>query len=100
MSLPRFELNRHEYIHFVEASMHSRFGPRNKQDGFFEKWGFGFVILPVLLAIAMIALSVFEPKNSNWIADSVQAEFGGKSVKPAPTPETKPPTQTRTVDAK
>ena len=83
--------------------MHSRFGSsRNKEDSFFEKWGFGFVILPVLLAIAMIALSVFEPKNSNWIADSVQAEFGGKSANPAnaPTPEIKPPTQTRTVNAK
>jgi hypothetical protein len=92
-----------EYIRFVEASMHSRFGrSRSKKDGFFEKWGFGFVILPVLLAIAMIALSVFEPKNSNWIAESVQAEFGGKSANPAgaSTPEIKPATQTRTVSAK
>jgi hypothetical protein len=83
--------------------MHSRFGrSRSKIDGFFEQWGFGFVILPVLLAIAMVVLSVFQPKNSNWVAESVQAELGEKSATPtnAPTQETEPSTQTRTVSAK
>ena len=68
--------------------MHSRFDrSRKKEDGFFEKWGFGFVVLPVLLAVAMIAFSVVQPKT-NWIADIVQAEFPGNSASPgkAPTP--------------
>jgi len=83
--------------------MHSRFDRlRRREDGFLEKWGFGFVILPVLLAIAMFALSVIHPTNSNWIAESVQAEFAGKSATPADAPaqNTKPATQTRTVSAK
>jgi hypothetical protein len=86
-----------EYIRFVEATMHSRFDrSRSKADSFLEKWGFGFVVLPVLLAIAMIVLSVFQPKNTNWVAESVQAEFGGKSANlaNAPTEAVKPETQT------
>jgi hypothetical protein len=83
--------------------MHSRFDrSRKKEEGFFEKWGFGFVVLPVLLAIAMIILSVIQPINSNWIAESVQAELAGKSPASADAPaqNTKPATQTRTVSAK
>jgi hypothetical protein len=91
------------YIRLVEASMHSRFDrSRKKEDGFFDKWGFGFVVLPVLLAIAMIVLSVIQPINSNWIAESVQAELAGKSPisADAPTQSQKSATQTRTVSAK
>ena len=67
--------------------MHSGFRSRRKESGFFEKWGFGFVILPVLLAVTMVFFWVFQPK-SNLIADIVQAEFPGKSASPgeAPTP--------------
>ena len=53
-----------------EASMHSRFD-------FLEKWGFGFLLLPVLLAVTMFVLWAVEPKTS-LIADIVQAEFPGK----------------------
>jgi hypothetical protein len=83
--------------------MHSRFDrSRKKERGFFDKWGFGFVVLPVLLAIAMIVLSVIQPINSNWIAESVQAELAGKSPisADAPTQSQKPATQTRTLNAK
>ena len=55
-----------------EASMHSRFRSRRKEDGFFEKWGFGFVVLPVLLAVTMVVLWVVQPKTNNLIADIVQ----------------------------
>ena len=83
--------------------MHSRFerSPK-KENGFFEKWGYGVVVLPVLLAIAMIVLSMIQPVNSNWIAESVQAELAGKSATPAdaPTQKTGPATGTRTVSAK
>jgi hypothetical protein len=83
--------------------MHSRFSrSRSKIDDFFDKWGFGFVVLPVLLAVAMIALSVFQPKSSNWVADSVQAEFGEKfsNATDAPAPATKPSGQTQTAGVK
>jgi hypothetical protein len=62
--------------------MHSGFRSRRKESGFFEKWGFGFVILPVLLAVTMLVLWVFQPKTNNLIADIVQAEFPGKSASP------------------
>ena len=70
--------------------MHSR--SRRKENSFFEKWGFGFLVLPVLLAVAMVVLSVFQPKTNNLIADIVQAEFPGKSASPgeAPTQIAKP----------
>jgi hypothetical protein len=85
-----------------EASMHSRFDrSRRKEDGFFEKWGFGFVILAVLLAIAMVVFSIVQPKT-NWIADIVQAELPGNNASPgkAPTQIAKPETATRTVTTK
>jgi hypothetical protein len=66
--------------------MHSPFdGSRGKEDGFFEKWGFGFLVLPVLLAVAMVVLTIVQPKT-NWIADIVQAEFPGNSASPGEAP--------------
>ena len=79
--------------------MHSRFRSRRKEDGFFEKWGFGFVVLPVLLAVTMVVLWVVQPKTTNLIADIVQAEFPVKSASPA-TQIAKPETGMRTVTAK
>jgi hypothetical protein len=83
--------------------MHSRFSrSRSKIDDFFDKWGFGFVVLPVLLAVAMIAMSVLQPKSSNWVADSVQAELGEKIANPtdAPSQAIKPSGQTQTAGVK
>jgi hypothetical protein len=48
-------------------------------DSFFEKWGFGFVVLPVLLAVTMVVLSLVQPKSNNLIADIVQ-EMGMRTV--------------------
>ena len=63
-----------------EASMHSRLNrSRRKVDSFFEKWGFGFVVLPVLLAVTMVVLSLVQPKSNNLIADIVQ-EMGMRTV--------------------
>ena len=62
-----------------EASMHSGFRSRRKEGGFFERWGFGFVVLPVLLAVTMVVLWVFQPKTNNLIADIVH-EMGMRTV--------------------
>ena len=66
--------------------MHSPFdGSRGKEDGFFEKWGYGFLVLPVLLAVAMVFFTVVQPKT-NWIADIVHAEFPRNSASPGGAP--------------
>jgi len=65
MDTPHLELYRHRYSRFVEASMHSPFGgSRGKEDGFFDKWGFGILVLPVLLAVAMVVQHAEFPGNS------------------------------------
>jgi hypothetical protein len=81
-----------------EASMDSGFGSHRKEDGFFERWGYGFVVLPVLLAVMMVLLSVVQPKT-NLIADIVQAEFPGNRTLPgeAPMQIAKPEMGLRTV---
>ena len=82
--------------------MHYRFyRSRRKEDGLFEKWGFGFLVLPVLLALTIIVLWVVEPKT-NLIADIVQAEFPRNRALPgeAPTQIAKPEMEMRTVTTK
>jgi hypothetical protein len=82
--------------------MHSRFyRSRRKEDGIFEKWGFGFLVLPALLALTMIVLWVVEPKT-NLIADIVQAEFPRNRALAgeAPSQIAKPEMEIRTVTTK
>jgi hypothetical protein len=62
-----------------EASMHSGFRSHRKEGGFFERWGFGFVVLPVLLAVTMVVLWVVQPNTNNLIADIVQ-EMGMRTA--------------------
>ena len=42
--------------------------------------GAGFLILPALIAIALITLAIVHPKASIWISQAVQAEFGGGGI--------------------
>jgi hypothetical protein len=56
-----------------------------------RSWSVGFFALPVVLVIALIALAVTQPVASNWISESVQAEFVGTDFAPAaPTRIAKP----------
>jgi hypothetical protein len=69
----------------MEASMR---GPFDKSGGttensFFQRWGAGFLVLPVLLVITLIGLAIVQPANTNWIADEVMAEFTGANYGPA-----------------
>jgi TRAP-type C4-dicarboxylate transport system permease small subunit len=64
-----------------------------------EKWGFGFILLSMVIAAVLIALAFIQPTASNWIAESVQAEFTGDVAIPveAPTQMAQPGMQMRTV---
>ena len=56
------------------------------ENGFFQRWGAGFLVLPVLLVITLIGLAIVQPANTNWIADEVMAEFTGASYGPDAAP--------------
>ena len=61
--------------------MHAPFDRSRKSDQATEpRRGVGFIILPVLMAIVLIALTIFHPKASLWISQAVQAEFGGSGI--------------------
>jgi hypothetical protein len=89
----------------AEASMLVPFDRSNNnqsnrnQKSIREKCGFGFIILPMVIAVVLIALAFIQPSESNWIAESVQAEFTGDVAMPveAPTQIARPGMNMRTV---
>ncbi|MGA2993301.1 hypothetical protein [Bradyrhizobium sp.] len=61
--------------------MHAPFDRSRKSDDDTKpRSGAGFLILPVLMAIVLIALTIFHPRASLWISQAVQAEFGGSGI--------------------
>jgi len=61
--------------------MHAPFDRSRKSDDDTKpRSGVGFIILPVLMAIVLIALTIVHPKASLWISQTVQAEFGGSGI--------------------
>ena len=60
--------------------MHAPFDRRKSDQATEPRRGVGFIILPVLMAIVLIALTIFHPKASLWISQAVQAEFGGSGI--------------------
>ncbi len=71
------------------------------ENSLFQRWGIGFLALPALLVIALVALAIVQPATSNWISEAVQAEFTGTVVMPelAPAQFAQPAMQIRTVRA-
>jgi hypothetical protein len=68
--------------------MHGRFEGREdfrKGTNLRQDIGLGFLVLPVVIAIALLALLVIQPAGSNWIAEAVQAEFVGDTIPLSPT---------------
>jgi hypothetical protein len=69
--------------------MHGRF---EKRDGYRndtslrDRIGLGFLVLPVVIAIALLTLIAVQPTASNWISEAVQAEFVGDIVPPGQSP--------------
>jgi hypothetical protein len=46
-------------------------------------WSVGFLVLPLVLVIVLVALAMTQPIASNWISEAAQAEFVGTDVAPA-----------------
>jgi hypothetical protein len=69
--------------------MHGRFDKRGNyrsDSNLRQNVGFGFLLLPVVIAIALITLIVAQPTASNWISEAVQAEFIGDTIPPGQSP--------------
>ena len=82
--------------------MHGSFERSGKSDGSFSRRRrTGFFAFPVLLAVALIALTILEPSASRWVSQAVEAEFAGFTIAPesAPTQLAKPSMEIRTVKA-
>ncbi|HLX15644.1 MAG TPA: hypothetical protein VKS24_10605 [Bradyrhizobium sp.] len=82
--------------------MHGSLNKSDKSDkSIYEKWGIGFLALPLILLIVLFALAVIQPVSSNWIAEAVQAELTGTDVLPdvAPTQLARPAMQFRDARA-
>ncbi len=82
--------------------MHGSFGRSGKSDNSLSKrTGIGFFAFPVLLAVALIGLTILQPAASKWISDATQAELAGIYVMPEATPTqlARPDMEVQTVRA-
>ena len=59
---------------------------RTTEDSFFQRWGIGSLVLPILVLITLIGLAVVQPATTNWIADEAMAEFTGANYGPHAVP--------------
>jgi ABC-type sulfate transport system permease component len=85
----------------MEASMHGSFDrSREAEKSIYQRWGIGFLALPVLLATVLMALAFTQPAASNLVSEAVQAEFANAYLAPqiAPT-QIAQPKEIRTVGA-
>jgi hypothetical protein len=88
--------------------MHGSLDKQSQEDqDIYRSWSIRFIVLPVLIAIALIGMVMTHPSASRWISEAAQAEyvgteFVGTDVVPdiaPPTKLAKPTTQIRTVHA-
>ena len=82
--------------------MHGSFDRSGKSDkGISQRGSIGFFVFPLLLAVALIGLAIFEPSASKWISEAAQAEFTGVYGVPdsSPTQLARPSMEIRTVKA-
>jgi hypothetical protein len=87
----------------METSMHGSLDKSGKDNStsIYEKLGFGFLALPVLLLVTLLGLAIINPRASSWISQAVEAEFSDFSAPPtlAPTEMARPSMAIRTVKA-
>jgi len=75
--------------------------PRDRKNTY-RVWDTKFVVLPILIAVALIGMAITHPHASKWISDAVQAEFVGMDSVPDGSPPTRvaqPKNEVRTVKA-
>jgi hypothetical protein len=73
--------------------MHGSFDNSGKnEESIQQRWGMGFLALPVVLVITLIVLALTQPVASNWISEATQAELGvpGIAHQVAPTQLARP----------
>jgi len=86
--LVRVALIKREAIPFVETSMHGQFeSPLNRHRRTSQQTTIEFLLLPIFLAVVLVALMILQPNAATWIAEAAQAEFVGDA------PFLLPPTQ-------
>ena len=66
--------------------MHAPFD-RSRNSDYTTSSGGGFLIVPIVIAIALFALAILEPKTSMWVAEAVQAEFPGSIIADDTSPQ-------------
>jgi hypothetical protein len=83
----------------MEASMHGSFDESGKADEVsFNRHNTKVVVIPVLVAAAMVALAIARPEVSRWISEAAQAEFAvGPALEAAPTQFARPPNEMHLV---
>jgi hypothetical protein len=83
--------------------MHGSLDKSGKDDStsIYERLGFGFLALSVLLLVTLFGMATINPRASNWISQAVEAEFADFSAPPAlaPTEMARPSMAIRTVRA-
>ena len=82
--------------------MHGTFDRSGKTDKVsYGNSGIRLVVIPALLAIAVVALAIKQPDVSRWISEAAQAEFAATNVAPEATPTelAQPTREIRTVKA-
>ena len=57
--------------------MHGSLDRPGKDDSTYSKSGSRFLVVPTLIAIALLILAISQPKTSQWISEAVQAELAG-----------------------
>jgi hypothetical protein len=68
--------------------MHGQFeGPLKRDRRTSQPTAIQFLVLPIFLAVVLVALMVLQPNAATWIAEAAQAEFVGDA------PSVLPPTQ-------
>jgi hypothetical protein len=80
-------LSRAGVIGKMEATMHGTFerSRETRNDDSNRGSGIGFLAVPVIIAVAMVALVIAKPEASVWIAQAAQAEAGFIMPDAAPT---------------
>jgi len=84
----------------MEASMHGTYERSGKTGKPVElSPGIRLLVIPALLAVAVVALAIRQPDVSRWISDAAQAEFASTGQAPAATQVAQPVREVRAVKA-